>query len=146
MEEAWLRSQLESGRSIEAIARLPGDGALRFCRRHGYSAFVKTSGGHWRCKRCRVKAVSDRRRRVKQILLGEAGGACVLCGYNRYAGALQFHHVDPGAKAFALAGGGLARSLQRARSEAAKCVLVCANCHAEIEARLATIAPTGPCR
>ena len=36
--------------------------------------------------------------------------------------------------------GGVARSLETARAEAAKCVLVCANCHAEIEAGLATIA------
>ena len=121
-------------------------GALRSCRRHGFTAFVRTHDGHWRCKRCRVEAVSARRRRVKQILLEEAGGACVLCGYDRYAGALQVHHVDPGTKAFALADGGLARSLARARTEAAKCVLVCANCHAEIEAGLATIAPTDHCR
>jgi len=143
----WLKRHGLTTVCARSLTRaLPGDGALRFCRRHGYSAFVKTRDGHWRCRRCRAQAVSDRRRRVKQILLEEAGGACVLCGYARYAGALQFHHVDPEAKAFALADGGLARSLERARAEAAKCVLVCANCHAEIEAGLATIAPTGPCR
>jgi len=143
----WLkRHGLATKRARSLTEHVAGGDTLRFCRRHGFTPFVTTRDGHWRCKRCRVQAVSDRRRRVKQILLEEAGGACVLCGYDHYAGALQFHHVDPEAKAFALADGGLARSLERARAEAAKCILVCANCHAEIEAGVATIAPTGPCR
>jgi hypothetical protein len=57
-----------------------------------------------------------------------------LCGYDKYAGALQFHHLDPAAKAFVLSRDGSTRSLSEARAEAAKCVLLCANCHAEVEA------------
>lgn len=116
-------------------------GRLHRCRRHGWAPFVLTSSGHYRCKRCRVEAVSARRRKVKAVLVAEAGGRCVLCGYDRHVGALQFHHVDPATKRFTLAGGGLARSLASAREEAAKCVLLCANCHAEVEGGVATIAP-----
>jgi 5-methylcytosine-specific restriction endonuclease McrA len=76
---------------------------------------------------------------VKRALLDAAGGACCLCGYDRYAGALQFHHVDPAKKAFAIADRGVARSLERALAEARKCVLLCANCHAEIEGGIATM-------
>jgi hypothetical protein len=46
--------------------------------------------------------------------------------------ALEFHHVDPSAKEFGLAHRG-ARSIERLRAEARKCVLLCSNCHAEIE-------------
>ena len=67
-----------------------------------------------------------------------------LCA--QYAGALHFHHVDPTAKAFALSRDGLARSLGEARAEVAKCVLLCANCHAEVEAGVATIAEAQPDR
>ena len=74
--------------------------------------------------------------------MAEAGGRCVICGYDRFAGALQFHHVDPAGKAFALSTQGVARSLEKARAEAGKCVLLCANCHAEVEAGLASIPPT----
>ena len=80
-----------------------------------------------------------RRRRIKRQLIEEAGGGCILCGYDRFPGALQFHHLDPAQKSFALSVQGVARSLEKARAEAAKCVLMCANCHAEVEGGLATI-------
>jgi transposase-like protein len=112
---------------------------VRECATHGWTTWVRTTAGRYRCKRCRIEAVSARRRRVKEILVREAGGACRLCGYSRYAGALQFHHVDPTKKAFALSSRGLARSLAKARDEVVKCVLLCANCHAEVEAGIATI-------
>lgn len=71
--------------------------------------------------------------------MAEAGGACVLCGYSRSLAGLQFHHVDPSEKAFSLSQEGVTRSLARARAEAAKCVLLCANCHAEVEAGVARL-------
>ena len=71
--------------------------------------------------------------------MAEAGGACVVCGYGRCIAALEFHHVDPAGKAFSLAARGVARSLERARREAAKCVLLCANCHAEVEAGMTVL-------
>jgi hypothetical protein len=85
--------------------------------------------------------VTRRRRQIKAILVEESGGRCVICGYDRYSGALHFHHVDPSRKAFAIARKGHTRSLDRAREEAKKCVLVCANCHAEIEGGVATLQP-----
>jgi hypothetical protein len=72
----------------------------------------------------------------------EAGGKCQLCGYDRSPAALQFHHVDPSTKSFGIGVTGVTRSLARARSEAAKCVLLCATCHAEVEAGVATLPQT----
>lgn len=69
----------------------------------------------------------------------EAGGRCVICGYDRHIGALHFHHLDPDQKSFSIAHGGITRSLARAREEVKKCVLLCANCHAEVEAGYATL-------
>ena len=51
-------------------------------------------------------------------------------------GALQFHHRDPTTKSFEVSRQGITRSLQRLRLEARKCVLLCANCHAMVEAGL----------
>jgi transposase-like protein len=230
MEEAWLRSQLESGRSIEAIARevgkapstvgywankhdlvsthaarhasrggierkvletLVAQGAsirsiagelgvsyatvrhwlrrydlttsrarLRAetaaartasepsvsatCERHGLTRFGRRADGGYRCLRCRAESVVARRRKIKSTLVRDAGGACVLCGYDRSPVALQFHHTHPGSKSFGIADRGVARALATARAEARKCVLLCANCHAEIEAGLATLPISGP--
>jgi transposase len=113
---------------------------VRECGQHGWTAFVRTGGdGHLRCGRCNTEAVTARRRRVKHILVAEFGGACRLCGFDRYEGALQFHHLDPTTKAFQLGGRGLTRSLEALRREASKCVLLCANCHAMVEAGVATL-------
>jgi hypothetical protein len=76
---------------------------------------------------------------VKALLVEEAGGRCVVCGYSRYLGALGFHHVDPETKSFALGAVGVTRSLEKARAEAAKCILLCANCHAEVEAGIVSL-------
>jgi Zn finger protein HypA/HybF involved in hydrogenase expression len=58
----------------------------------------------------------------------------VTCGFDAYVGALQFHHRDPATKAFEVSRQGITRSLERLRLEARKCVLLCANCHAMVEA------------
>jgi Homeodomain-like domain-containing protein len=104
------------------------------CRRHGMTDFVLDKRGSWRCLRCRAGAVAARRRRVKEILVVEAGGCCRLCGYDRCLAALHFHHTDPAEKSFSLSLRGVTRSIDKLRAEARKCVLLCANCHAEVEA------------
>lgn len=76
---------------------------------------------------------------MKQQLLDEAGGACLICGYNRCVAALHFHHLDPSTKSFTLALGGNTRSMAKVRAEASKCVVLCANCHAEVESGLADV-------
>jgi hypothetical protein len=63
----------------------------------------------------------------------------VLCGYDRCARALEFHHLDPAEKRFSLANRGLSRAIAVLREEAAKCVLLCSNCHAEVEDGLVDI-------
>jgi transposase len=120
----------------------PGDGsrhATLSCRRHGRTVFVLEGRGSYRCKRCRVEATTRRRRLLKRILVEEAGGKCSLCGYSRCARALEFHHLDPGTKQFELGYRGCTRSLASLRAEASKCVLLCSNCHAEVEAGIAAV-------
>jgi DNA-directed RNA polymerase subunit RPC12/RpoP len=110
------------------------------CRRHGEVEFVKRGDGGWRCLKCRAENVVNWRRRMKARLMQEAGGRCELCGYRRYQGALQFHHLDPSQKKFTISRGGVTRAFGELRAEARKCVLLCSNCHAEVEAGIASIA------
>jgi hypothetical protein len=116
--------------------RVMASGARRLtleCPRHGMTQFQRRGSGGYRCLKCRSEAVARRRRRVKEILVREAGGACQVCGYSRCIAALEFHHCVPADKRFALSHRGVARSLAKARAEATKCVLLCSNCHVEIE-------------
>jgi DNA-binding transcriptional ArsR family regulator len=130
----WLREYaLQTRRAHRSKLQANGDGVVGTCPRHGETSFViRRDGGRWRCLKCRAEAVTRRRQKVKAILVSEAGGRCALCGYNRCVGALGFHHVDPAEKRFGISLRA-SRSLGRARSEARKCVLLCANCHAEVE-------------
>ena len=109
------------------------------CRHHGRTEFTLENGGGWRCVRCRRAAVIRWRRNAKRRLVEEAGGRCVICGYDRFPGALEFHHLDPSAKEFGLSTRGLTRSIEKLRAEASKCVLLCARCHAEVEGGYASL-------
>jgi transposase len=135
----WLaRYDIERTRS----PRGRGDGAKHatfVCRRHGWTEFILEGRGYYRCKRCRAAGVAKRRRTVKRKLVEEAGGKCILCGYSRWLGALQFHHIERGDKEFHLAQRGHSRAIAKSRAEMRKCALLCANCHAEVEGGFATL-------
>ena len=134
----WLRKHdVETDRTAKLRSTREGRVAaepttLRYCDVHGATAFVLDRDGYYRCPKCRAASVIRRRAGIRAQVIAEAGGCCAICGYARDTAALQFHHIDPGAKDFTLRNGDT-RSLQRMRAEAAKCVLLCANCHAEVE-------------
>jgi hypothetical protein len=70
--------------------------------------------------------------RRKCQLIVEAGGRCTRCGYRRNLAALTWHHIEPASKSFNLDVRALSnRSSAEIQSEVGKCVLLCANCHAE---------------
>lgn len=78
-----------------------------------------------------------KRKELKGELVAARGGRCGACGYNAATGALEFHHRDAASKKFQISYGSVSR--ERLWSEAAKCDLLCANCH-----RLRHVtAPTG---
>jgi transposase len=134
----WLREYGLKTRTAERRHALTAQ-TLRVtldCPSHGATIFQLRSGGGYRCLQCRSDAVTRRRRRVKRLLVEEAGGACQACGYDRCIAALHFHHLDPNEKAFSLSHRGVARSISKARAEAKKCALLCSNCHVEVETGL----------
>lgn len=73
-------------------------------------------------------------KRTKEKLIEYKGGKCQVCGYNKCASALEFHHLDPSQKDFTISGG--TKSFENLKPEVDKCILVCANCHREIHAGL----------
>jgi transposase len=74
-----------------ALARAANlDVVVLTCRYHGDTEFWLNARGYYRCKQCRSEAVTRRRRKMKALLVEEAGGACSLCGYARSVWALHF--------------------------------------------------------
>jgi len=141
LQRHGLRTRGAKRRQVRASMLRSGRNEVQLeCRKHGLTRFVTIgSEARLRCAKCQAEAVSRRRRKVKEILVSEAGGKCLLCGYSKYSAALHFHHLDPSTKSFGLGVRGITRSIARLRKEALKCVLLCANCHAEVEAGLAEL-------
>jgi 5-methylcytosine-specific restriction endonuclease McrA len=85
------------------------------------------------CGKCHAADISQRLRNARKAAIDYKGGKCEHCGYNKYVGALEFHHKDPtekdptGLKAY---------KLSRLFAEVDKCILLCSNCHKEEHARL----------
>ncbi|MEF9978421.1 MAG: hypothetical protein RR969_10825 [Thermomonas sp.] len=94
------------------------------------------------CRNCKNRDTNNRHqtyqsqqarglaRKVELILA--CGGKCSRCGYARNIAALTWHHLDPKLKAFNLDVRSLSnRNRESIDIELGKCVLLCANCHAE---------------
>jgi transcription elongation factor Elf1 len=84
-----------------------------------------------------IEAVGKRRRKVRIMAVEYKGGKCVFCGYDKYVGALDFHHLED--KSFGISAKGYTRSWEAVKEELNKCILVCANCHRELHAGLLEI-------
>lgn len=83
------------------------------------------------------------KRDIKIKVLAAIGKAarCERCGYDRCSAAIEFHHRDPSAKLFGVLTG--ARSMRDRIAEAAKCDLLCSNCHREAHASGEIVAVSG---
>jgi hypothetical protein len=75
-----------------------------------------------------------KRERYSFIAEAKQKTGCAVCG-EREVVCLDFHHLDPSSKDFALANAwGFGE--EKLRAEMDKCVVVCKNCHAKIHAGL----------
>jgi len=81
---------------------------------------------------------ATRKRRIWVDLKNERNNKCELCGYDRHPKCLDFHHKDPKDKLFTIAQSE-GRNIDAVYAEAAKCILVCKNCHALIHAGIIQI-------
>ncbi len=77
----WLKRH---GLKTQVAQRVRRDGStapevIRDCPRHGWTWFRRLGAQtHYRCAQCVIDAVVDARRRVRTILIDEAGGRCLL--------------------------------------------------------------------
>jgi len=89
--------------------------------------------------RTHVRRQKSWRNNMTELKLSR-GGKCSRCGYKRCLDALDFHHIDPSTKDRtynSIASIFRNCSIEKACAEAAKCILICANCHREEHSKLA---------
>ena len=82
------------------------------------------------CNKCLYEKQKRRWIERKKEAVEYKGGKCIVCGYNKCMGALEFHHVNLENKNF---GWTKMRFLSEEKMflELDKCILMCANCHRE---------------
>jgi 5-methylcytosine-specific restriction endonuclease McrA len=93
------------------------------------------------CKDCYKGKALSRKRTNKASCVKMKGGCCQACGFDKYDGALEFHHIDPSTKEDKI--GRMTKSTHSPEllAELAKCVLVCSNCHKMIHAGIIECPP-----
>ena len=86
-----------------------------------------------RCKSCyNKKYVVTGRNKIKDIAILLLGSyKCSNCGYNKCDSALHFHHLNPSEKLFQVSNMH-SYAYDDIEKEIKKCILLCANCHAEL--------------
>ena len=91
------------------------------------------------CKKCSNKITVERMIQFKLKCVEYKGGKCIECGYNKYYGSMEFHHLDPTLKEFSLSKMRSSAFNAKIIKELDKCVLLCSNCHKEVEAGITTL-------
>lgn len=87
------------------------------------------------CRDCHQNVIKKRRRKIKQFWVEQMGGRCQYCGFNKWIGPLQFHHIEwdrrnkkhdntyPNIVLYRK------YDVDQIRAELDKCCLLCSNCH-----------------
>lgn len=137
--EKW-QAYYDSGVSIKDVAE-----KFNWCfatiRKYLITRSRQKYNSYKEIKESRVRNVLSWRRRIRDELITYAGGKCRICDYDKCKRALEFHHTDPLTKSFTLSS--VSNSFESMRKEVDKCILVCANCHREIEDGLIKISKNG---
>lgn len=126
-----IRQCLHCGDSFEAKT------GRKYCNTSCKDKYVPSSGKSR--NQLSSQRVTEWRRRIKQRAIDYKGGKCLLCGYNKCNASLDFHHIDPKEKDFAIGSDGNTRGWDVIQPELDKCVLLCRNCHGEVHAGVTKI-------
>ena len=116
------------------------DYGCKTCDETNASEFYSTR--KTQCKSCFNRAQMDKWMGNKRKAVEAVGNKCSCCGYNKYIGALEFHHTDPLTKEinwnnlWSLSPNKIEKALEGT-------ILLCANCHREEHERIRTCSIAG---
>ena len=108
---------------------------IKNCIIHGdteHVLYVSEKHQQWKCLKCQTAETFIKRSKFKLKALEYKGEKCEICGYDKNISALEFHHLDPEKKEFAVSIEGYKYSWEKNKQELDKCILVCSNCHREL--------------
>ena len=104
----------------------------RSCNKAGKNFFYKNLP--YQCKNCwNHRTYNSTLEKVAEYMASRGGAKCQKCGYDRYVGALEFHHRDPIEKDPKWHRGW---SISKLAIELDKCDILCSNCHREVHAEM----------
>jgi 5-methylcytosine-specific restriction endonuclease McrA len=83
-------------------------------------------------RQCASCQTNRRRFERKLDIVEYLGNECSKCGYKKTVTALEVHHLDPSSKRFDISGSHT-RKWSTLVEELENCVLLCSNCHREVE-------------
>ena len=86
------------------------------------------------CRHTRKRILENRKRqkRIKLFLEHKERRGCCICGYNKFGGSLDFHHVNPNEKERRIESKHWSANSDIIKKELEKCIMVCKNCHYEL--------------
>lgn len=127
------------------------EGKFKVCKQCGQNLeltssnfYIQLNGKfHAWCKKCNNTITLNRQRKLKLDAIAYKGGKCELCGYNKYVGAMDFHHIDPNKKYFTISNYHT-YSWERIQNELDKCIILCRNCHAEVHWKMVGVSGNAP--
>ncbi len=123
---------IQAGHSLPQIAILLGK-SLSTIKYHLYDKNKDRLGSE------NYKRIAETRKQKTRELKLFMGGKCQLCHYDKCLEALDFHHIDPSTKVENLSNLTKSRGIDALKLEAAKCLLICSNCHREFHAGIISL-------
>lgn len=142
LKKFGLKTTLKSFKELPACVKIINGDRVKTCPKCKQTKNVilgfyisKKNRIHGWCKDCNNRITCQKIIDRKKQCIEYKGGKCYVCGYNRYAGSMDFHHVDPSKKEFNISNL-KTYALVNIKKELDKCILLCRNCHGEVHAGL----------
>lgn len=107
----------------------------RYTCRECYNQYFKNYLNNDKHRALVSKKQNERRQEIAKL---KTSKGCCICGYSKCSEALEFHHLDRESKTDRISRLIVSKSSMLS-DELEKCVILCANCHREVESGITTL-------